>query len=110
MPQCGAATSFCAGSRRPIPNLPLPSHSCLAVQCATRVTGPSLPIVSRIGSGGATAGEQYKENNMFRGFMLGAATAVALSASMPAHAVTELQWWHAMTGGNNDVIVKLAND
>jgi len=47
---------------------------------------------------------------MFRGFMLGAATAVALTASMPAHAVTELQWWHAMTGGNNDVIVKLAND
>jgi len=48
---------------------------------------------------------------MFRGFMLGAATAVALSAAvMPAHAVTELQWWHAMTCGNNDVIVKLAND
>jgi sn-glycerol 3-phosphate transport system substrate-binding protein len=47
---------------------------------------------------------------MFRGFMLGAATAVALAVAMPAHAVTELQWWHAMTGGNNDVIVKLAND
>jgi len=47
---------------------------------------------------------------MLRGFMLGAATAVALGAAMPAQAVTELQWWHAMTGGNNDVIVKLAND
>jgi sn-glycerol 3-phosphate transport system substrate-binding protein len=51
---------------------------------------------------------------MFRGFMLGAATAVSLGVAvgtaMPAHAVTELQWWHAMTGGNNDVIVKLAND
>jgi sn-glycerol 3-phosphate transport system substrate-binding protein len=47
---------------------------------------------------------------MLRGFMLGAATAVALTAAMPAYAVTELQWWHAMTGGNNDVIVKLAND
>src|SRR5262245_9760267 len=47
---------------------------------------------------------------MFRGFMLGAATAAALGAATPAHAVTELQWWHAMTGGNNDVIVKLAND
>src|SRR5690349_19519312 len=47
---------------------------------------------------------------MFRGFMLGAATAIALTASMPSRAVTELQWWHAMTGGNNDVIVKLAND
>jgi sn-glycerol 3-phosphate transport system substrate-binding protein len=51
---------------------------------------------------------------MFRGFMLGAATAVslglALGTATPAQAVTELQWWHAMTGGNNDVIVKLAND
>jgi sn-glycerol 3-phosphate transport system substrate-binding protein len=47
---------------------------------------------------------------MVRGFMLGAATAIAVGAAMPAYAVTELQWWHAMTGGNNDVIVKLAND
>src|SRR6478736_2426089 len=46
---------------------------------------------------------------MVRGFMLGAAT-LALAAATPAHAVIELQWWHAMTGGNNDVIVKLAND
>src|SRR6516165_8219886 len=36
-------------------------------------------------------------------------TALAFAAS-PAHAVTEIQWWHAMTGGNNDVVVKLAND
>src|SRR6476660_10571797 len=47
---------------------------------------------------------------MVRGFMLGAATAIALAAATPAHAVVELQWWHAMTGGNNDVIVGLAND
>jgi sn-glycerol 3-phosphate transport system substrate-binding protein len=47
---------------------------------------------------------------MVRGFMLGAATAVALSVATPAYAVVELQWWHAMTGGNNDVIVKLASD
>src|ERR1041385_7309708 len=47
---------------------------------------------------------------MVRGFMLGAATAMSLAAATPAHAVIELQWWHAMTGGNNDVIVKLAND
>src|SRR4051812_49952801 len=45
-----------------------------------------------------------------RGFLLGVTAAVALTAAMPAYAVTELQWWHAMTGGNNDVIVKLAND
>src|SRR5262245_11183029 len=27
-----------------------------------------------------------------------------------AAAQTEIQWWHAMTGSNNDLIVKLAND
>src|SRR5947207_12016940 len=47
---------------------------------------------------------------MVRGFMLAAAAAFTLAAATPAHAVVELQWWHAMTGGNNDVIVKLAND
>src|ERR1051325_9171592 len=47
---------------------------------------------------------------MVRGFMLAAATAIAVGAATPAYAVTELQWWHAMTGGNNDVVVKLAND
>jgi sn-glycerol 3-phosphate transport system substrate-binding protein len=51
-----------------------------------------------------------KENTMLRGLMLGAATALALAAATPAHAVVELQWWHAMTGANNDIIVKLAND
>ena len=35
---------------------------------------------------------------------------LALSAASPALAQTELQWWHAMTGANNDVIVKLSND
>src|SRR5580698_1970337 len=43
----------------------------------------------------------------------GAAAAVAASlalAASPAYAVTEIQWWHAMTGPNNDVVVKLAND
>ena len=38
-----------------------------------------------------------------------AAAAFALAAG-PAQAQVEIQWWHAMTGGNNDVIVKLAND
>ncbi|MFT4119724.1 sn-glycerol-3-phosphate ABC transporter substrate-binding protein UgpB [Bradyrhizobium sp.] len=43
----------------------------------------------------------------------GAAAAVAVTVGLtasPALAVTEIQWWHAMTGANNDVIVKLAND
>ncbi|MET0968127.1 MAG: sn-glycerol-3-phosphate ABC transporter substrate-binding protein UgpB [Tardiphaga sp.] len=34
----------------------------------------------------------------------------ALAFASPAFAVTEIQWWHAMTGGNNDVIVKLAEE
>jgi len=47
----------------------------------------------------------------FRQFCAAAAVAVSLAfGASPAFAVTEIQWWHAMTGGNNDVIVKLAND
>ncbi len=38
------------------------------------------------------------------------AVTAALALATPAHAVTELQWWHAMTGGNNDVVNKLAAD
>ena len=38
------------------------------------------------------------------------ASAIALSAASPALAQTEIQWWHAMTGGNNDVVVKLAEE
>ena len=33
-----------------------------------------------------------------------------LGFAAPAHAVTEIQWWHAMTGGNNDIVNKLAED
>src|SRR6201993_5321 len=44
---------------------------------------------------------------------IGAAAAFAITVGMgvsPVLAATEIQWWHAMTGANNDVIVKLAND
>ena len=41
---------------------------------------------------------------------LGAFAAALASATAPAAAQVELQWWHAMTGANNDVIVKLAED
>ena len=40
----------------------------------------------------------------------GAACAVLVGTVMPASAQTELQWWHAMTGGNNDVVVRLAEE
>src|SRR6201984_2324492 len=39
-----------------------------------------------------------------------AATITLAICASPAMAVTEIQWWHAMTGPNNDVVVKLAND
>ena len=46
-----------------------------------------------------------------RHFGAAAAAAIALAiCASPARAVTEIQWWHAMTGPNNDVVVKLAND
>jgi sn-glycerol 3-phosphate transport system substrate-binding protein len=45
---------------------------------------------------------------MFRRFIAGAAALFAVAS--PAFAQIELQWWHAMTGGNNDVIVRLANE
>src|SRR5438128_10003864 len=45
-----------------------------------------------------------------RHFGAAASVTVALALASPAWAVTEIQWWHAMTGANNDVIVKLATD
>ncbi|MEH2481142.1 sn-glycerol 3-phosphate transport system substrate-binding protein [Nitrobacteraceae bacterium AZCC 2146] len=36
--------------------------------------------------------------------------ASTLVLASPAYAVTEIQWWHAMTGGNNEVVVKLAEE
>lgn len=39
-----------------------------------------------------------------------AAVAMGLATSTSAFAQTEIQWWHAMTGANNDVVNKLAED
>ena len=47
---------------------------------------------------------------IFRRLGAAAVAAATLAFASPAFAVTEIQWWHAMTGANNDVIVKLAND
>src|ERR671918_3120765 len=46
----------------------------------------------------------------FRQFGPAAAVTAALAFATPAHAVTEIQWWHAMTGANNDVVNKLAEE
>jgi sn-glycerol 3-phosphate transport system substrate-binding protein len=45
-----------------------------------------------------------------RGISIGAATAIALAWASSAHPQIELQWWHAMTGANNHVVVKQAED
>jgi sn-glycerol 3-phosphate transport system substrate-binding protein len=46
-----------------------------------------------------------------RRYFLGAAASLALLAgTVPAQAQTEIHWWHALTGANNDVVVKLSND
>lgn len=41
--------------------------------------------------------------------LLSAAT-LALAGASPALAQTEIQWWHAMTGANNDVVVRLSEE
>jgi sn-glycerol 3-phosphate transport system substrate-binding protein len=46
-------------------------------------------------------------NTMLKRLSLAFAMSVSATAAM---AQTEIQWWHAMTGANNDVIVKLAED
>src|SRR5438128_8481988 len=43
-------------------------------------------------------------------FGAAAAFAATLAFGAPAYAVTEIQWWHAMTGGNNDIVNKLAEE
>src|SRR5258708_13635554 len=45
-----------------------------------------------------------------RHFGLATTLAATLALASPAYAVTEIQWWHAMTGGNNDIVNKLAED
>jgi len=36
--------------------------------------------------------------------VLGLAASAIVACATPAQAVTEIQWWHAMTGGNNDIV------
>jgi sn-glycerol 3-phosphate transport system substrate-binding protein len=52
-----------------------------------------------------------EETKMRHSFWRAAVIAVGLAgAASPAAAQTEIQWWHAMTGVNNEVINKLASD
>jgi sn-glycerol 3-phosphate transport system substrate-binding protein len=45
-----------------------------------------------------------------RHFGLATTLATTFALASPAYAVTEIQWWHALTGANNDVVVKLAEE
>ncbi len=47
------------------------------------------------------------QSNLSRFALVAAFSALAATSS---YAQTEIQWWHAMTGANNDVIVKLAEE
>lgn len=38
------------------------------------------------------------------------AAAAAIAVTTPAFALTEIQWWHAMTGGNNDIVNALSDE
>jgi sn-glycerol 3-phosphate transport system substrate-binding protein len=37
------------------------------------------------------------------------AAALVAALALPAHAVTEIQWWHSMTGALNDQVNLIAN-
>lgn len=42
--------------------------------------------------------------------LMPAAMAALLATAAPALAVTEISWWHAMTGANSEVVEKIAGD
>src|SRR6476646_5767861 len=52
----------------------------------------------------------WRKSMALRQLGAAATVTVALALATPAHAVIEIQWWHAMTGGNNDIVNKLAED
>ena len=47
---------------------------------------------------------------MDRRLLCGVAAGLFALSAVPAQAQVEIQWWHAMTGANNDVVVKLAEE
>lgn len=46
----------------------------------------------------------------YRTFYAGAVAAGAILAATQSFAATELQWWHAMSGANNEVVEQLAKE
>jgi sn-glycerol 3-phosphate transport system substrate-binding protein len=48
--------------------------------------------------------------SLSRTFQAALLAATALTVATPASAQVEIQWWHAMTGANNDVVNRLAEE
>ncbi|PLP59921.1 sn-glycerol-3-phosphate ABC transporter substrate-binding protein UgpB [Mesorhizobium loti] len=46
----------------------------------------------------------------FRGLAAGVAATIVLCTTTSAFAVTQISWWHAMTGANAEVVDKIAKD
>jgi sn-glycerol 3-phosphate transport system substrate-binding protein len=46
----------------------------------------------------------------FQGFAAGIAATITLLSTSSAFAVTEISWWHAMTGANNEVVDTLSKE
>ena len=46
----------------------------------------------------------------YRGTRLGLALGIILASSTSSFAVTEISWWHAMTGANNEVVETLSKE
>lgn len=46
----------------------------------------------------------------FFGYSAGAAALATLLSSTSAFAVTEISWWHAMTGANNEVVERISKE
>src|SRR5690606_15734524 len=51
-----------------------------------------------------------REIMKLQGLSAGAAVAFTLMSSTSAFAVTEISWWHAMTGANNEVVETLSKE
>ena len=120
--------------RRAMPRLPARAHACAPRTDAHRLRAPALrlfagfplprfPAIIRLAytvictSSGAAIAQTNDDGPNPGGLLDGSSTLRrgcrccrhAGASASPAQAVTEIQWWHAMTGGNNDVIVKLAD-
>lgn len=46
----------------------------------------------------------------FRKSTAGIAAGILLASAAPSLAVTEISWWHAMTGANNEVVENLSRE